>query len=92
MTVPAKPSRDRERPVSDTTSGGKARQRAGSPGKKEHASGRTPPQNDKKVPSIGKFDWDSLVFGTKPSGRSDWDELVSGETPPQVGGRAASPG
>lgn len=86
MSMPDTPAHDRENPASGPTPpGGEAEPRALSSGGKEN-SGSAPPRNGKKVPSIGKFDWDSLVFGTKPAGRSDWEELVSGERPPQVGG------
>lgn len=87
MSLPDTPAHDRESPASGATPpGGEAEPRALSAGGKEHASGSAPPWNGKKVPRIGKFDGDSLVFGTKPAGRSDWAELVSGETPPPTGG------
>lgn len=87
MSLPDTPAHDRKSPASGTTPpGGEAKPRARSSGEKENASRSTPLRNGKKVSSIGKFDWDSLVFGTKPSGRSDWAELVSGETPPPTGG------
>lgn len=86
MSMPDTPAHDRESPASGPTPPGReAEPRALSSGGKEN-SGSAPPQNGKKVSSIGKFDWDSLVFGTKPAGRSDWEELVSGERLPQVGG------